>query len=111
MKFQIFAIKDTCAEVYLRPIFARSEGEALRIFEDAANASPDQSIVAKHPQHYQLYHIGEWNDSVAQIDWIPPVHRANAIDLVKLPRVEASSPLEPFTEQRSGNGVDAHASE
>ena len=65
MKHVILSIYDTATEAYMRPFTAQSEGQALRMFEDEVKR-PDSEI-GKHPEHYQLYKIGEFQDHNAEI--------------------------------------------
>ena len=60
MKSLIFSIYDTATETFMTPIFCKTEAEALRVFNDAAN-NPDNPIGA-HPADYHLYQVGEFTD-------------------------------------------------
>ncbi len=65
MKLNIYAIYDTASALYLRPIFAQSDGQALRSFQDASvNA---ESEIGKHPEDYTLVRIGMWDDTTAKL--------------------------------------------
>lgn len=69
MELQIFAIKDRAINCYLRPWPAHTAGEAIRVFGDEIN-NP-QSAMAKHPDDYDLYHVGKFEDTTGQIDTFP----------------------------------------
>ena len=60
MKHVICSIFDTAVEAYMRPFTARTEGEAIRMFEDLA--ADDTSEVSKHPEYYVLFKLAEFND-------------------------------------------------
>lgn len=61
----IFAIKDLATETYVTPLFLRSRGEAMRTFTDAAN--DPQSMVSKHPEDYELYELGAFDEQTGEI--------------------------------------------
>ena len=58
----IFAIFDMKMGAYLQPMFFRSEGEALRAWQDIVNDSNPNNGIAKYPEDYSFYHLGNWND-------------------------------------------------
>lgn len=64
MKFQIFAIKDHALDAYMRPWYAQTIGQAIRMFQDEIN-NP-QGEMHKHADDYDLYHLGEWNEETAE---------------------------------------------
>lgn len=81
-KFQAFAIRDAKSETYSLPFFQLNNALALRSFIDLAN-DPD-SNVARHPEDYSLFHIGEFDDSTsALVAAVQPFHLANAVDVVQ----------------------------
>lgn len=55
----IFAIKDSKAEYFLPPFFMRTNGEAVRAFDDAVNKSG--TPLYDHPEDFFLYKIGEFD--------------------------------------------------
>lgn len=69
MKLQIVAIRDRAINAYMRPFFAQSTGQAIRMFQDEVNNKEGE--IHKHPDDYDLYHLGEWNDE-GIITPIPP---------------------------------------
>lgn len=61
MILHVFAVKDRALDAFMRPWFAQSTGQAIRAFSDELNR-PD-SDMNKHPDDYDLWHIGEFNDN------------------------------------------------
>lgn len=80
MKLQIYTIRDTKTEIYNTPlIFAVTHGEAERNFRDLAN--DQQGRVSKHPEDYDLYYLGVYDDQTASFQLEPnPKHIMKAID-------------------------------
>lgn len=58
---KIVAIRDRHAAVFSQPMYFATEGAAIRAFQDALNDT--QSQMHKHPDDYDMYLLGEWNDT------------------------------------------------
>ena len=65
MKLQVFAIFDSAACVYDRPICFRADGEALRFWKHMV--LNQESPVSKSPKDFSFYKIGEYDDNTAEI--------------------------------------------
>lgn len=63
---RIFAIYDQKLEAYNRPFFLISDGVAIRAFQDEINNK--ESELSKHPDDYELYKIGEYNEETGEIN-------------------------------------------
>lgn len=72
MKLQIFAVYDHKSQTYGTPFFKTHMGVAIRDFGDAAQ--DPQTTICRHPEDYQLFNVGEYDDSDASIkNFIPPI--------------------------------------
>ncbi|AZL82825.1 nonstructural protein [Apis mellifera associated microvirus 13] len=79
---KIFAIRDSAVESYGRPYFTRSQGEAVRIFMDEAKNT--ESMINKHPDHFDLYYLGEYDDNTGSITPAANIERvARATDFTQ----------------------------
>lgn len=79
--YKMFSIRDSKAAAYHPPFYKKSHGEAERDFSDLA--SDTQTAVGKHPEDYDLYYVGQYNDETGQV--LPldtPQHIAKAIDRI-----------------------------
>ncbi len=65
MKVQCYAIFDTCAGIYEKPFFSTTDELVKREFQDAAN-SPECPI-SKHPEHYSLWRLGNFDNCTGLI--------------------------------------------
>lgn len=82
MKFKIFSIKDHALDAYMRPWYAQSTGQAVRMFQDEIN-NP-QSEMHKHPDDYDLYELGDWDEETAEFKNLgTPKQVARGKELVK----------------------------
>ena len=70
MRYKIVCVRDRAADVYGQPIFVSSLGAALRSFGDEVNNK--ESVFSKHPDDYDLYELGEFDDSSAVFDTCIP---------------------------------------
>ncbi len=71
---KMFTIQDAAADAYLTPFFLHREAMAKRQFADCVNEKQHQ--FGKHPAHYNLILIGEFDDQTGQItkyDLIKPL--------------------------------------
>lgn len=78
MILQIFAVNDTKAETFGRPVFQTNVGEALRAFSDECNN--EQSLLHSHPEDFHIYKLGEYDQATGLFSTIPPAHIASALD-------------------------------
>lgn len=80
MKLKIYAVHDSKAEAYMNPFFLQNDAMAIRGFSDAANSD---SPIAKHPEDYTLFHIGEYSEAKGEIIPSTPRSLGNAVEFAK----------------------------
>jgi hypothetical protein len=68
MKMVIVSILDTAAGAYGRPAYLASEGVAIRQFQDEVNRAADDNQLYKHPDDFQLFYIGTFDDNSGAFD-------------------------------------------
>lgn len=67
MKMQIVATRDIVANLYGQPMFVPTLGQAIRSFGDGCQNTGDaNNILAKHPQDFELWHLGEYDDETGR---------------------------------------------
>ena len=62
MKYQVLVVYDSVAAVYGQPMFAGSVGAAVRGFSDEVNRADEKNPFFMHPDDFELYVIGEFDD-------------------------------------------------
>ena len=77
----IVSVKDTAAQAFGRPIFVPSVAVAVRSLRDEVNRKDSTDDLAKHPDDFELYEIGSFDDSTGIIEVIDPRLVARAKDL------------------------------
>jgi len=65
MKLTGFSIYDTKAEAFMPPFFMPSIGLGIRAFSDVLRDAG--SPLAKHPRDYELFKVGEFDDSTGSV--------------------------------------------
>jgi hypothetical protein len=65
MILKVFSIFDSKVGAYMKPVFVISKGEIIRSFQEAVNDKSGNSNLAKYPQDFTLFEIGEFDDSSA----------------------------------------------
>ena len=68
MKMVIVTILDTAAGAYGRPAFVASEGVAIRQFQDEVNRESDDNQLYRHPDDFQLFYLGTFDDNTGAMD-------------------------------------------
>lgn len=79
MILQMFMIKDGAVLAFSQPFFARSRAEAIRMVEDTAQR-PDHQF-SLHPEDFELFQCGEWNDQTGNVTAMQPEHVISMSDL------------------------------
>lgn len=63
----ILTVKDRALDTYGLPFTQTTVAQAVRGFTDEINSDPQQSGLAKHPDDYDLYCIGHYDDQTAKL--------------------------------------------
>lgn len=64
MRYKVFSIRDRAADLFCQPFYSHSTGAAVRSFTDEIN-NP-QGNFYKHPEDYDLYELGTFDDEFGQ---------------------------------------------
>lgn len=92
----LFVIKDRAVDSYNMPFAQGSTQEAVRNFRDQVQDDPKTNSIAKHPDDYDLYIVGNYDPDLGEITPItPPQLVARGKDLVNNVR---SSPTAMYQE-------------
>lgn len=79
---KFYSIYDAKAGFYNKPFLARTKGEALRMFQQAANDT--QTQIGLYPEDFILYEIGTFNDLTGDIAHETHISLGKAIDYVRV---------------------------
>lgn len=63
----IYAIKDRAINGFNEPFVQPSEQHMLRLMRDEVNSDPSKSSIAKHPDDYDIYQLGEYDQESGNI--------------------------------------------
>jgi hypothetical protein len=88
MKINVYAIYDVAAAIYKSPFMMRTDGEALRGFMDLSVSGENE--IGKHPEQFQLFKIGVFDDGSGLYSSNTPTLLATAQEMV----AESQRPLE-----------------
>lgn len=84
MRYTVCAIYDKAIAAHMRPMFLRSDGEAIRVFTDEVNRVDEANPMRKHPEHFSLIFLGHWFDDEGK--FVPP-SEGGPTELVSAARV------------------------
>jgi hypothetical protein len=77
----LYSIYDTATQAFMQPFYMHNDASATRAFSD--NVNSNESTISKHPDHYKLYKVGEWDDQKGQLTALPsPTFVIGAIDCI-----------------------------
>lgn len=80
MRYKIFTIRDRAIDAYGQPFYAVSTGGAVRSFADEINRTGN--ALNAHPEDYDLFMLGEFDDATGEFDAVRPAQVAVGKDLV-----------------------------
>jgi len=63
LKYKLIAIRDRVADIFGTPNAVANLGQAVRSFSDEINRDDPSNMLAKHPDDFDLYHLGEYDDA------------------------------------------------
>lgn len=59
------AVRDQASDAFMAPSFFVATGAAVRSFADQVNG--EESILSKHPEHFELFEIGLYDTEKGQL--------------------------------------------
>lgn len=65
MKMLIFSVRDSAAEYYQEPVYARTRAEIIRSLQH--EISKDGSPFGRHAEHFSLFELGSFDTDDAAI--------------------------------------------
>jgi len=87
MKTKVYVIFDSKVSAYLQPFFARTAGEALRMWESTVNDPKTQ--ISKYPADFTLYETAEFNEATGAF-----TQHLNLLNLGTALEVKAQQPAD-----------------
>jgi len=82
MLLKMYSIRDAAVGTYHPPFFNRTHGEAERNF--AQLAKDDKTQVGQHPEDFDLYYLGDYDDNSGKMaPQDTPHHIAKASDAIQ----------------------------
>lgn len=79
MIFNIYSIRDRAIDSYGRPFYMQTHAAATRAFKDELNR--EGSEMSPHPEDYDLFHLGSFNDATGEFITQQPQQIAIGKDL------------------------------
>lgn len=76
----VVSIRDSKVDSFQRPFFVPHIGYALRSFEDEVKRNASDNAMYNHPEDYELFKIGEYNEREGEMIAQKPQSLARALD-------------------------------
>jgi len=83
MRYNIYSIRDRAADVFAQPFFLPSHGVANRVFADEINRVDANNNLNKHPEDFDLYFLGTFDDNEGSFEAQRPQQMAVGKDVVR----------------------------
>jgi hypothetical protein len=83
VKMKIFTLYDKTSKKSEKLFLANTTGEAERQFLDAITMSPDGSLLKSHPGDFDLYCVGDYNESAPDITVVERTLVINGLALLE----------------------------
>jgi hypothetical protein len=83
MHLFVVCVKDRAAEVFNRPFFVPHRNVAIRDFTDEVNRVAADNQLNKHPDDFDLYLLGEFNDNTGEFSISNPQVLVRAKDVLQ----------------------------
>lgn len=68
MKMVLVAVRDRASDCFAQPMFVQSVGIAHRSFADEINREAQDNQLYKHPEDFDLYHMGFYDDNTGKFE-------------------------------------------
>lgn len=82
MRYKILTVRDRAIDAYGQPFYATSVGGAVRSFSDEINNAREGNQLNKHPEDFDLFLLGEFDDNTGEFDITRPAQVAVGKDLL-----------------------------
>lgn len=66
MRYKVVCIRDRAIDTYGQPAFVANIGGAIRGFGDEVKRRDDNNQLNKHPDDFDLYLLGEFDDQTGE---------------------------------------------
>lgn len=68
MILQVVCVRDRGSQAFGQPNFVLSIGGATRGFTDEVNRVDPNNVMNKHPEDFEFYHLGTFDDQDAKLE-------------------------------------------
>lgn len=81
-KLYVVAVRDRSADIFTAPSFVPNLGSAIRGFGDEVNRAAENNLFYHHPEDFDLYSLGTYDDATGTFDCGVPKQIAVGKDFV-----------------------------
>lgn len=68
MRLIVCSIRDRAADVFGQPFYVAALGQAVRSFADEVNRPDEKNTIWRHPEDFDLYELGVFDDASGVFD-------------------------------------------
>jgi hypothetical protein len=93
---KIFTLYDLKSEKADKLFLANTIGEAERQFQDAITMAPEGNLLKSHPEHFDLYYLGDFDETAPSLDAV-----MDGQVIVNGAKLLENTPFKPVTDGES----------
>lgn len=82
MRYKVMSIRDRISETFSQPMFFATVGAAIRAFADEVKRPAENNNLNKHPDDFDLFQVGEFDDNSGEFEPMRPQQVALGKDFV-----------------------------
>lgn len=70
-KIVVMCARDIKVGCFARPFFVSTVAQAVRSFQDEARRKAPDNQLSQHPEDFELFELGTWDEDTAKFDQLP----------------------------------------
>lgn len=79
----VMSVFDSASRLFGQPFFVPATASAVRSVSDEANRAATDNALYQHPEDFELYHVGDYDDCTGLLTAVsPPVLVCRVKDLI-----------------------------
>lgn len=69
--FKVYTLRDRQSGLFGKPVFSLALGALVRELTDHVNSGRSDDTIVQHPEDFQLYYLGEFDDQKGTFSLLP----------------------------------------
>ena len=105
MKYVILTVRDKKAAAFSQPFFAPTLIHGIRSFHDAVTRPGDDNMMSKHPDDFELYAVGTFDDFEGRFETQLPSLVASASEALPAKQSMINEAVDQYVKEKPNTKV------